>query len=91
MFYGFRANKKVFLYASDFEKYISEERGAYFDYNNLPSPLAKTYDELINNIRAFDGKLYELKVKKLIEDIGYYDADACDEIVKIILKRILNN
>ena len=88
LFYGFRANKKVFLYASDFDKYVAEERGAYFDYNILPSPLAKTYDELINNIRLFDVNLYKENVRKLIEDIGYYDADACSEIVKIIRKRM---
>lgn len=88
LFYGFRANKKVFLYASDFDRYVAEERGAYFDYNNLPSPLAKTYDELINNIRSLDIGLYEADVKKFIDDIGYYDADACTEIVKILFEQI---
>lgn len=84
LFYGFRAQKKVFIYASDFDRYTKEERGAYFDYTALPSPLTTTYNELIKSIKTLDAEEYERKRKKLIAEIGYYDADACSKIMEII-------
>lgn len=84
LFYGFRAQKRVFIYASDFDRYTKEERGAYFDYTALPSPLAKNYDELIKNIKTLDTEEYEKERISLVTEIGYYGTDACLQIVKII-------
>lgn len=88
MFDGYRLKKKVFLYASDYEEYVSTDRKLYFDLESMPSPMCKNNDELIYAIENMDDREYENKRKKLIEDIGYYEDDAalicCDRIVNLL-------
>lgn len=51
--------KPCLLYATDIEKY---DRGYYFDFSELPFPLARNEEELIRSIRTFDGAAYEKAV-----------------------------
>ena len=53
--------KMCYIFAVDITKY-SEDRGFYFDFNELPFSVAKTKEELIENIWAFDEKDYEKKI-----------------------------
>lgn len=48
--------KPCMLYATDIEKY---NRGYYFDFAELPFPLARNEEELIGNIRTFDSAAYD--------------------------------
>lgn len=48
--------KPCLLYATDIEKY---DRGYYFNFSELPFPLARNEEELISNIRTFDSTAYE--------------------------------
>ena len=84
LFHGFRAKKKVIMYASDIEDYLRNERGVYFDFYNLPSPLVKNTDELINSINEFKVDEYEKKRSSFVKEIGYYETD----IVPVILGMI---
>ena len=43
-----------FTYATDFERYKYEERGAYYEMDELPFPYAKNNDEMEQNVKAFD-------------------------------------
>jgi CDP-glycerol glycerophosphotransferase len=43
-----------FTYANDFEQYKYEERGVYYEMEELPFPYAKNNDELEQNIRAYN-------------------------------------
>jgi len=43
-----------FTYATDFEAYKYEERGVYYEIEELPFPYAKNNDELEQNIRAYN-------------------------------------
>lgn len=43
-----------FTYATDFEQYKYEERGVYYEMEELPFPYAKNNDELEQNIKTFD-------------------------------------
>lgn len=88
LFHGYRAGKKVLLYASDIEKYLSEERGVYFDFYSLPSPVASSYCELVENIKKLDEAKYELSREKFVNQIGYYENDACDKVMSIIEKHV---
>ena len=56
--------KPCMLYATDIEKY---NRGYYFDFAELPFPLARNEEELIGNIRAFDSAAYEEAVESFFE------------------------
>ena len=53
MFEGMIAEKSVLLYAKDIEEY-ADERGYYFDFAELPFPLAKNNNELIDIIKNND-------------------------------------
>lgn len=52
--------KPCLLYATDIEKY---NRGYYFNFAELPFPLAQNEEELIGNIRTFDSPAYEKAVE----------------------------
>lgn len=43
-----------FTYATDFEQYKYEERGVYYEMEELPFPYAKNNDEMEQNMKAFD-------------------------------------
>ena len=88
MFYGYRALKPVFIYASDFEDYMLRDRGGYFKYEELPAPVAKNTEELIAAIDSFDRNKYEEEVMVLNQYIGYYENDVMDQILEIINNHI---
>lgn len=56
--------KPCLLYATDIEKY---DRGYYFNFKDLPFPLATNEDELIGNIRGFDRESYETDVRDFFD------------------------
>lgn len=56
--------KPCMLYATDIEKY---NRGYYFDFAELPFPLARNEEELIVNIRTFDSAAYDESVESFFE------------------------
>lgn len=91
LFYGFKLNKEVHIYASDIEHYLKEEREFMFDLYNLPSPVAKTNEELTNNILNFDINKYKAKSRELFDEIGYYEKDAATEVTNIIHDAVLKN
>ena len=85
MFEGYRMFKKVFIYASDYDDYILNERNLYFDIKELPAGLAKTNDEISKLIDSFDEESYYNKTKNLLHQIGYYPyGNATKEIVNRI-------
>ena len=43
-----------FTYATDFEQYKNEERGVYYEMDELPFPYARNNDEMEHNVRVFD-------------------------------------
>lgn len=56
--------KPCMLYATDIEKY---NRGYYFDFAELPFPLARNEKELIGNISTFDSAAYDESVESFFE------------------------
>ena len=47
-----------FTYATDFSHYKYEERGVYYEMEELPFPYAKNNDEMEHNVKAFDMEDY---------------------------------
>ena len=91
MFYGYRAKKNVFIYASDFDEYMTYDRGGYLDYADLPASVSKTTDELVDNIYNFEENRYKEQVNKFNNVIGYYENNIMDQIMDIINKHIEMN
>ena len=60
--------RKVILFATDVETYLKYERGMYFDFFNLPYPIALSEGELLEVIRNFDENKYLRDVEKFNKD-----------------------
>ena len=57
--------KPCFLYATDIEKY---NRGYYFRFDEMPFPLGRNEDELLENIRNFDHEEYGRDIERFFDD-----------------------
>jgi CDP-glycerol glycerophosphotransferase len=71
-------HKPCFLYAPDLEEYKSN-RDFYTPIEEWPFPLAKTNQELIENIKNFDSKEYIGKVNKHHKELGSYETGHATE------------
>lgn len=66
MFEASYVGREVFLYATDIEQYI-KDRGHYFNYYELPYPIATTEEELIDNMIYVDYEDVKKKVSTFLE------------------------
>jgi len=62
----------VFMYAKDLEDFLSD-RGVHFDLGLLPYKIARTTDQLIDQIRSFDPIRYQKDSDVLKEKMGIFD------------------
>ena len=54
--------KPIVLFAYDLDDYINEERGFYFDYNEMvPGKIVYNMDELIDSIKKEDFRLEKME------------------------------
>ena len=75
--------RPCFLYIPDLEQYIAEDRGLYFDINQLPFEAAKTHDALYQSIKTFNAKRYKEKIDRFNQQIGSYErGKACQKVVR---------
>jgi CDP-glycerol glycerophosphotransferase len=80
--------KPVFLYFEDIKDYL-EERGVYFDIFSLPFPAAQSVDDLIMNIRNFDGAAYLRKIEAAFQELDSpNDGKASERVVNRIVEEI---
>jgi CDP-glycerol glycerophosphotransferase len=83
-------NRPMYFFMYDLEAYRDELRGFYFDIlKELPGPLSKTTEELINDIKWYDQSLYQEKYKAFQNKYNKYDnGKASQRVVKRILELI---
>lgn len=88
IFESFFLNIPAFIYATDINEYIYEDRGLYWHMSELPFPKAATNDELIRKIESFDEVQYKYEVDRFKEQLGLFD----DQIhaTEILTDRILD-
>ena len=85
MFDAMLVNKRVIRYASDIKLY-SAERGFYFDYDELPFPLAENNDEMSVCIRNYD---YNMQIDRQCQFLQACGSVECGVAAKKITSRIL--
>lgn len=79
------AKKKCILYVPDLIEYSENERGLYFDINNLPFPKVYNNQELIEQINKFDEKEYNFKINEFSKEIGLKEeGNATEKVCKIL-------
>ena len=69
-----------FIYATDSDRY-NEDRGCYFELDELPFPVAKDNDELEKNILAFDDGKYQRELDALFNRVGLCESGRASDIV----------
>ncbi|MGN1202318.1 MAG: CDP-glycerol glycerophosphotransferase family protein, partial [Eubacterium sp.] len=84
------AGKSCILYAPDAEEYSKDERGLYFDFDELPFPMAKTNEQLESEILCFDSEKYRAKSKSFMRKIGSYETGHASEKVAEYIKEVID-
>lgn len=81
-------NKPCILFATDIEQY---DRGYYFKFTEMPYPVARSNEELIEIIQNFDHASYKRDVKDFMENkVGLFeDGNASKAITEWILEHRL--
>lgn len=87
MFDMMYAKKDLFIYAPDYEEYVNEERELYFELDELPYPIAKTGQELENNIKEYDKEKNDRRVVDFMNRFGVFeDGNAGKRVAQRILE-----
>ena len=63
-------SKPAFIYASDYDDYIHNDRHLYFELTDTPFSIAKTTDELIENMKNFNKTKYDKEVIEFLTRMG---------------------
>lgn len=88
MFDGMAAKKRVILYASDIDKYLAD-RGFYFHLDEMPFPITRTTDELINVINTLKNEDYFACVASFQNELGYVnDGKGSERVVNDIVSHV---
>lgn len=66
-------NKPIFIYASDYEEYISKERNVYFSINELPFDVCTTNELLESAIGEFNNERYCIRLQNFKNKIGSFE------------------
>lgn len=85
MFDYMLTKRPCFLYVTDLEKYIKNDRNLYFDINELPFVICTSFEKIINNIYNFNNAEYQKKLSDFLEQIGSFDdGKSCERIKNIV-------
>lgn len=85
MFDYMLTKRPCFLYVTDLEKYIKNDRNLYFDINKLPFVICTSFEKIVNNIYNFNNAEYQKKLSDFLEQIGSFDdGKSCERIKNII-------
>lgn len=70
----------TFIYASDKEEYM-DDRGFYFQLEELPFSVAENNEQLMNNILNFDMKEYKIKIEEFHKKVGLKESGKAAKLV----------
>ena len=80
-----------FMFATDFEDY-KQDRGVYYELEDLPFPCGKNNDELLEHVKNFDEAQYNAAWKAFKEDVGLHETGhASKDIATVIDEFIKGN
>ena len=81
--------KPILFYMYDLEAYRDDIRGFYLDLKELPGPILKTEDEIIDNIKKFSSgvEFYNNTYKEFNQKFNYLDdGNAAKRVLETIIK-----
>ena len=78
-------NKPCFLFVPDLIEYKSQDRGLYFDLEELPFHTSLNQTELEEEIREFDLNKYKHDLERFLNRVGSFEkGKASEQLVKRI-------
>lgn len=84
------SQKPAFVYATDLDNYMNNDRSFAYPFEKWPYPVARSSDELVEQIAAFDAERYIEGVQEHLKDSGAYDdGTASEKAAKLIAKYCL--
>lgn len=90
MFDFMLTRRPVFVYATDCAKY-EHDRGFYYPLADTPFSVAKNEQELVTNVREFDGERYRARVREFLEGKGCVeDGRASERVADLIEQKVTN-
>ena len=87
-------DRPIIYYSYDFEEYLENCRGMYYDYyKEMPGPFAKNENELLDLIETadkwFNDEEYQIKYKKFKDKFNYYqDGKSSERLFQLIAGEI---
>lgn len=79
-------SRPAFIFAPDYEDYIKNDRNLYFKLSETPFPIAKTTEELINNIQNLNKTKFEKDINDFLLSKGALeDGNASKKTVDFLL------
>ncbi len=83
--------RPCFLYTPDLNQYIKNDRGLYFNYNELPFRKSSNIYELLECIKTFDDKKYKTSLDKFLTKIKTFEAGEATKTLVKKLELLINN
>ena len=80
-----------FLFATDADYYLQNERALVYPLDSTPFPLAKNTKQLVDNILNFDADKFEADRVKFLEKYGSVDDGNASKRTVEKIKEILGN
>lgn len=78
------SRRPAFLFTKDIDTYV-DERGFYYSLEKTPFPIAKSNDELIQNVLGFDDITYKEKTERYLKSLGCIeDGNAAKRLVEFL-------
>lgn len=79
----------TFIYANDKESYM-DDRGFYFQLEELPFLIAENNEQLMKNILNFNMEEYKLRIKRFHEKVGLKESGCAAKLVVDKIKSFKN-
>ena len=79
-------SKPIIFYPFDIDYYVNNERGFYFDYNQVPGPIARNTQDIINFIKKDPFDLEKIK-DFASKNYDYLDSNSSKRIVDYLINK----
>ena len=82
--------KPGFMFATDLDVYVENNRSLFFPLSELPFPVAGDEDTLVRNILAFDGEKFVSDCDAFLKDKGSIDDGRASERTVAEIKKLMD-
>ncbi len=80
--------KPAFVYATDLDNYMNNDRSFAYDFAKWPYPVATSNNELLERIIRFNDEEYKAKVEAHLTDAEAYDNGTASEQVATLIAKL---